>query len=102
MIGIHNLVHGENVRAYVELKPGVTPPTAAELIKFSGRERRLQMPEEIVFLDAMPLNATGKVDRVTLKRMAEATTAWRLNGVASPNPRSSVAGAHQMTSIPAA
>jgi acyl-CoA synthetase (AMP-forming)/AMP-acid ligase II len=28
-------------------------------------------PEEIVVLDAMPLNATGKVDRVTLKRMAE-------------------------------
>lgn len=75
VIGIHNLVHGENVRAYVELKPGVTPPTAAELIKFSRASVGYKAPEEIVFLDAMPLNATGKVDRVTLKRMAETTTA---------------------------
>ncbi|MBA4107040.1 MAG: acyl-CoA synthetase [Pirellula sp.] len=75
VIGIHNLVHGENVRAYVELKPGVTPPTAAKLIKFSRASVGYKAPDEIVFLDAMPLNATGKVDRVTLKRMAEAATA---------------------------
>lgn len=75
VIGIHNLVHGENVRAYVELKPGVTPPTAAGLIKFSRSSVGYKAPEEIVFIDAMPLNATGKVDRVTLKRMAETATA---------------------------
>lgn len=75
VIGIHNLVHGENVRAYVELKPGVAPPTVAELIKFSRASVGYKAPEEIVFLDAMPLNATGKVDRVTLKRMAETATA---------------------------
>jgi long-chain acyl-CoA synthetase len=75
VIGIHNLVHGENVRAYVELKPNATPPTAAELIKFSRASVGYKAPEEIVFLDALPLNATGKVDRVTLKRMAEAATA---------------------------
>lgn len=75
VIGIHNLVHGENVRAYVELKPGATPPTAAELIKFSRASVGYKAPEEIVFLNALPLNATGKVDRVMLKRMAEATTA---------------------------
>jgi long-chain acyl-CoA synthetase len=27
-------------------------------------------PEEIVFLDAMPLNPTGKVDRAALKKLA--------------------------------
>jgi hypothetical protein len=27
--------------------------------------------EEVVFLDEMPLNPTGKIDRVGLKRMAE-------------------------------
>jgi carboxymethylenebutenolidase len=32
-------------------------------------------PEEVVILDEMPLNATGKVDRVTLKKMAEERTA---------------------------
>lgn len=75
VIGIHNLVHGENVRAYVELNKDVAKPSAAELIKFSRARVGYKAPEEIVFLDAMPLNATGKVDRVTLKRMAEAVTA---------------------------
>jgi acyl-coenzyme A synthetase/AMP-(fatty) acid ligase len=28
-------------------------------------------PEEVVVLDDMPVNATGKLDRVTLKRLAE-------------------------------
>jgi long-chain acyl-CoA synthetase len=28
-------------------------------------------PEEVVFLDDMPLNPTGKIDRVELKNMAE-------------------------------
>lgn len=28
-------------------------------------------PEEILFLDEMPLNPTGKIDRAGLKRMAE-------------------------------
>jgi long-chain acyl-CoA synthetase len=71
VIGIHNLVHGENVRAYVELKPGVAPLTAAELMKFSRARVGYKAPEEIVFLEKMPLNATGKVDRVTLKKLAE-------------------------------
>ena len=31
-------------------------------------------PKEIVVLEKMPLNATGKVDRVTLKRIAEEST----------------------------
>ena len=28
-------------------------------------------PEEIIVLDKIPLNATGKIDRVALKQMAE-------------------------------
>ncbi len=43
VIGLHDLLHGENVRAYVELKAGVARPTAAELIQFT-RARRLQGP----------------------------------------------------------
>jgi acyl-CoA synthetase (AMP-forming)/AMP-acid ligase II len=70
-VGIHDEVHGENVRAYVTLRDGVERPSRADLIVFCRERIGYKAPEEIVFLDEMPLNPTGKVDRVGLKRMAE-------------------------------
>ncbi|HUU65729.1 MAG TPA: class I adenylate-forming enzyme family protein [Methyloceanibacter sp.] len=70
VVGVHNLMHGENVRAYVALKPGAVRPKAAELIRFARAHVGYKAPEEIVFLDAMPLNPTGKVDRAALKALA--------------------------------
>lgn len=70
VIGIHDLAHGENVRAYVTFRDGVPRPTSAELIAFARRYVGYKAPEEIVVLEEMPLNATGKVDRVRLKQMA--------------------------------
>jgi acyl-coenzyme A synthetase/AMP-(fatty) acid ligase len=71
VIGVHDLVHGENVRAYVTLKEGAQRPISAELIHFARERVGYKAPEEIVILAEMPLNATGKVDRVALKQMAE-------------------------------
>ncbi len=71
VVGVHDLVHGENVRAYVTLRPGAQRPSSADVIAFARQRVGYKAPEEIVFLDEMPLNATGKVDRVTLKRLAE-------------------------------
>lgn len=70
VIGVHDLVHGENVRAYVVAKQG-TAPSDIELIDFARKQIGYKAPEEIRFLDEMPLNPTGKVDRVTLKKIAE-------------------------------
>jgi long-chain acyl-CoA synthetase len=72
VVGIHDLVHGENVRAYVVFKPDVKRPTMAELIQFSRGLVGYKAPDEIVVIDEMPLNAVGKVDRVALKQMADA------------------------------
>jgi long-chain acyl-CoA synthetase len=69
VIGLHDLLHGENVRAYVVLKPG-RRGTEAELIRFARQRVGYKAPEEIEFLDEMPLNPTGKTDRVRLKQMA--------------------------------
>jgi long-chain acyl-CoA synthetase len=79
VIGIHDAVHGENVRAYITIKERATRPTSQELIRFARARVGYKAPEEIAVLDAMPLNATGKVDRVALKRLAEA----RLTGAVS-------------------
>ncbi len=71
VVGIHDEVHGENVRAYVTLREGAEPPSTADLIAHCRERVGYKAPEEIVFLDEMPLNPTGKIDRVGLKRMAE-------------------------------
>jgi acyl-coenzyme A synthetase/AMP-(fatty) acid ligase len=71
VVGIHDEVHGENVRAYVTLKDGVERPTAHDLIEFARDRVSYKAPEEVVFLDEMPVNPTGKLDRVALKAMAE-------------------------------
>jgi acyl-CoA synthetase (AMP-forming)/AMP-acid ligase II len=71
VVGVHDEVHGECVRAYVTLREGAAAPTAAELIVHCRERIGYKAPEEIVFLEEMPLNPTGKIDRVGLKRMAE-------------------------------
>ena len=71
VVGIHDDVHGENVRAYVTILDGVERPTSHELIEFARERIGYKAPEEVVFLDEMPTNATGKLDRVRLKAMAE-------------------------------
>jgi len=78
-IGIHDLVHGENVRAYITITEGTERPTSQELIRFARARIGYKAPEEIVVLDEMPLTATGKLDRTNLKRMAEANLAQGAN-----------------------
>jgi acyl-CoA synthetase (AMP-forming)/AMP-acid ligase II len=74
VIGIDDLVHGENVRAYITFRSNAPHPTIAELIQFSRSRVGYKAPDEIVVLDEMPLNAVGKVDRVALKQLAERST----------------------------
>ncbi|MEM6460527.1 MAG: class I adenylate-forming enzyme family protein [Pseudomonadota bacterium] len=70
VIGVHDAIHGENVRAYVVLNVDKDSVSTAELIALSRQAVGYKAPEEIFILDEMPLNATGKVDRVSLKQMA--------------------------------
>ncbi len=71
VVGVHDTMHGENVRAYVTLREEAKRPTSADLIVFCRERVGYKAPEEILFLEEMPLNPTGKIDRVGLKRMAE-------------------------------
>lgn len=70
-VGVHDEVHGENLRAYVTLREGAARPSAADLVVHCRERIGYKAPEEIVFLEEMPLNPTGKIDRTGLKRMAE-------------------------------
>jgi long-chain acyl-CoA synthetase len=71
VVGVHDTVHGENVRAYVTLRPEAERPSSADLIVFCRDRVGYKAPEEVVVLAEMPLNPTGKIDRVGLRKMAE-------------------------------
>lgn len=73
VIGVRDAFHGETVRAYVVARDPARPPAARALIEFARtRIAAYKAPEDIVFLDEMPLNAAGKVDRVRLKQLGRA------------------------------
>jgi Acyl-CoA synthetases (AMP-forming)/AMP-acid ligases II len=72
VVGVRDLLHGENVRAYVTLKPGAPVPTMQEIIQFARARVGYKAPENVEFLTAMPLSPAGKVDRAALKRLASA------------------------------
>ena len=69
VVGVQSPLHGENVRAYVTLEAAAAP-TMQDLIRFARARVGYKAPEEIITLEQMPLTATGKVDRVTLKQWA--------------------------------
>ncbi|MEX1118023.1 MAG: class I adenylate-forming enzyme family protein [Terrimicrobiaceae bacterium] len=71
VIGIHDTVHGENVRAYITVKQGIDRPTSQDLIQFARTQVGYKAPDEIVFLEEMPQTASGKVNRTELKKMAD-------------------------------
>jgi len=71
VVGIHDVMHGENVRAFITVKEGARQPKVMELIKFARARVGYKAPEDIVILEEMPLNPTGKIDRLKLKRIAE-------------------------------
>ena len=53
------------------LRPEADPPSMGDLIVFCRERVGYKAPEEVVVLDDMPVNPTGKIDRVGLKAMAE-------------------------------
>jgi long-chain acyl-CoA synthetase len=70
VVGVHDAVHGENVWAYITLRPDATAPSSQDVIRCAREHVGYKAPEAIMVLDEMPLNATGKVDRVLLKKLA--------------------------------
>ena len=50
-------------------KPGVEATSADILAHFDGRIAKWQVPDEVVFVDAIPLGATGKMQKNKLREM---------------------------------
>jgi acyl-CoA synthetase (AMP-forming)/AMP-acid ligase II len=68
VIGVPDPKWNEVGKAIVALKPGTTA-TPDELIAFcEGQLARYKMPRSVVFVDALPRNTLGKVNRGELKQ----------------------------------
>ncbi|HEY4456308.1 MAG TPA: AMP-binding protein, partial [Pseudonocardiaceae bacterium] len=63
VIGVPDDEFGQRLRAYVVLRSGVAPD--AELLRAHVRAHlaRYKVPREVIFLDELPRNATGKLFR---------------------------------------
>jgi long-chain acyl-CoA synthetase len=69
--GVPDPVEGENVRAFVVIKPCWGEVTEASLLDFARHHLAdYKLPDRIIFIDALPKGATGKVDRKGLKELA--------------------------------
>ncbi len=70
VIGIPSKRYGEEVCAVVKTKPGETL-TADEVIAFcEGRIQRQKVPAFVMFVDAYPMTASGKVQKYKLRETA--------------------------------
>jgi fatty-acyl-CoA synthase len=70
VIGVPHLKWGERPRLYVQVRAG-EPATRADLLNhLAGRLARWWLPDEVTFLDVIPLGATGKVDKKALRALA--------------------------------
>jgi fatty-acyl-CoA synthase len=70
VVGIPSKRYGEEVCAVVKIKPGETL-TADEVIAFcEGRIQRQKVPAFVMFVDAYPMTASGKVQKYKLREMA--------------------------------
>jgi long-chain acyl-CoA synthetase len=71
VVGIRDLVKGEEVIACLALKPGRTL-TEEEVIKFcKDNLASYKAPKHVRFFDTLPKTVTGKLEKVTLRQILE-------------------------------
>lgn len=81
VIGVPHEKWGEVGRAYVEVRANVGPDFSAALQRWAKeRLAGFKVPKEVVVVDALPKNASGKVQKHLLHANAEATENGRAAG----------------------
>ena len=70
VIGVPDLKYGEQVMAWVQLKPGrdLTEEAVREFCE--GRIAHFKVPTYVAFVDDFPMTVTGKIQKYRLREMA--------------------------------
>ena len=72
VIGVDDEEFGQRLKAFVVLKDGGQDPSEDELKEYVKRNlARYKVPREVVFMDELPRNATGKVLKRKLREQEE-------------------------------
>ncbi len=69
VVGIKDPVYGEDIKAFVTLKPGQTA-TVEEIMDFCRANlKRFRVPKELVIMQALPKNLVGKILKKELRKL---------------------------------
>jgi long-chain acyl-CoA synthetase len=71
VVGMRDPVMGEEVVAYIALKPGATTDEASLLSFCQSRLAKYKSPRHIRFLDSLPKSPIGKILKKELRRLTE-------------------------------
>ncbi len=69
VIGVKDKVYGEDLKAFVVLKPGETAEAEDILAFCKGRLKRFFVPKEVVVIQAMPKSLVGKILKKELRKL---------------------------------
>jgi len=67
VIGVHHPKWDERPLLLVKLKPGESATKAEILSCLEGRIAKWWTPDEVLFVDDIPLGATGKIDKKAIR-----------------------------------
>jgi acyl-CoA synthetase (AMP-forming)/AMP-acid ligase II len=71
VVGVPHALTGQAVWAFVELQPGATL-TAREVLGYCrGQMAPFKIPEQVRFLDHLPVTAIGKIQKFKLRELAQ-------------------------------
>ena len=69
VIAMKDEVYGENIKAFVALKPGQTATAEDILEHCKTKLSNFFLPKEIVFMEALPKNLVGKILKKELRKL---------------------------------
>jgi fatty-acyl-CoA synthase len=71
VIGVPDEKYGEELMAWIVLRPGAAPLTAGDVRAFcAGRLSHYKIPRYVHLVDAFPMTVTGKVRKVEMREQA--------------------------------